>query len=348
MKERILLVEDDLELRQNYREILEFEGFEVAVASDGNEAYGMLTYRDFDLILSDILMGSMDGYELLRSVRSDERFANTPFIFISAKSSVEDQRLGLAMGSDDYLVKPVPAKLLLSTIANSLVAKKKMENWAYSKARLLVDKERAIKMHELRTPLFGILSVLEILKEYDGELDQVERNSLLNNAFASARRIDDSLKKLSHYQNLDKCGEEVEQVADFGEVLAEALHEYPGALFKISGGPYPVILFNRERLFFVLGELVGNAYKFSPQQRPIEILLTEDGFQIRNSQNMLTKKGVVNPHPFNQINRELVEQQGLGLGVFICSEYCRASGAELSLFVDEDLTFNARITFKKH
>lgn len=102
---RILVVEDDAELRRLFRRVLEKNGFEALEAADGQEALDVLDRQYIDLIISDIMMPVMDGYELVRSLR--DAGISIPVLMITAKDAFDDMRRGFLSGTDDYMVKPV-------------------------------------------------------------------------------------------------------------------------------------------------------------------------------------------------------------------------------------------------
>lgn len=102
---KILIAEDDRELRQLFSHVLMKNGYTVKGVSDGAEALNAVHGNYFDLIISDIMMPVMDGYEFVRSLR-DSGFT-TPVLMITAKDAFDDMRLGFLSGSDDYMVKPV-------------------------------------------------------------------------------------------------------------------------------------------------------------------------------------------------------------------------------------------------
>lgn len=101
----ILVVEDDRELRQLFNRVLTQNGYFVREAKNGKEALDALEQEYVDLIISDIMMPVMDGYELVRSLRDAE--IQIPVLMITAKDTFDDMRLGFLSGTDDYMVKPV-------------------------------------------------------------------------------------------------------------------------------------------------------------------------------------------------------------------------------------------------
>ena len=102
---RVLIVEDDRDLRHLFERVLTKNGYVVTEVSNGQEALDELDREYFDLIISDIMMPVMDGYELVRSIR--EAGLSIPVLMITAKDAFDDMRLGFVSGTDDYMVKPV-------------------------------------------------------------------------------------------------------------------------------------------------------------------------------------------------------------------------------------------------
>ncbi len=102
---QILIVEDDKELSLLFQKVLEKNGYQVKSASDGAQALEVLDKEYIDLIISDIMMPVMDGYELVSELRSAGY--QIPVLMITAKGSFDDMRQGFLSGSDDYMVKPV-------------------------------------------------------------------------------------------------------------------------------------------------------------------------------------------------------------------------------------------------
>ena len=102
---KILIAEDDRELRQLFQHVLTKNGYAVTGVSNGEEAMEAIDAGDYDLIISDIMMPKMDGYQLVRALR--ESGLTIPVMMITAKDAFDDMRMGFLSGSDDYMVKPV-------------------------------------------------------------------------------------------------------------------------------------------------------------------------------------------------------------------------------------------------
>lgn len=102
---KILIAEDDRELRQLFSRVLVKNGYSVVGVSDGAEALCEIENQFFDIIISDIMMPRVDGYELVRALRDSGN--NTPVLMITARDAFDDMQAGFSSGSDDYMVKPI-------------------------------------------------------------------------------------------------------------------------------------------------------------------------------------------------------------------------------------------------
>lgn len=102
---KILIAEDDKELRQLFSHVLMINGYTVKGVSNGKEALDAIDSDYFDLIISDIMMPVMDGYEFVRQLR--EAGNKTPVMMITAKDAFDDMRMGFLSGTDDYMIKPI-------------------------------------------------------------------------------------------------------------------------------------------------------------------------------------------------------------------------------------------------
>lgn len=112
-RKRILVVDDEIYIVHILEFSLTMEGYSVLTASDGEEALRVIDQERPDLVVLDIMMPKLDGYEVCKRLRQDEQFRNLPVILLSAKGRPVDREAGLAVGADDYITKPFsPRKLL--------------------------------------------------------------------------------------------------------------------------------------------------------------------------------------------------------------------------------------------
>ena len=119
-KTRILVIEDEPRVRANVATILKMEGFEVLEAAHGRDGVAAAQKHRPDLIFCDIAMPQLDGHGVLAALREEPATAKIPFVFLTARGSRFDQRAGMNLGADDYLVKPIDAADLLNAIKSRL------------------------------------------------------------------------------------------------------------------------------------------------------------------------------------------------------------------------------------
>jgi DNA-binding NarL/FixJ family response regulator len=126
--QRILIIEDHHQMRENLALMLEMEAFAVFHAEDGHRGLELARSQMPDLILCDVMMPGLDGHRVLKALRADSATATIPLIFLTAKGEKVDQRAGMNLGADDYLVKPVAKEELLAAIRARLERKQQHEH----------------------------------------------------------------------------------------------------------------------------------------------------------------------------------------------------------------------------
>ena len=117
----ILLIEDNTDINETTCEILELAGYKLITAKNGKQGVNYALKNHTDIILCDIWMPEMDGYEVLKTIRRNQKNILTPFIFISARTEPKDIKMGLEMGAVDYICKPFTEQELLEVVDRSLI-----------------------------------------------------------------------------------------------------------------------------------------------------------------------------------------------------------------------------------
>ncbi|MBQ4282325.1 MAG: response regulator transcription factor [Lachnospira sp.] len=110
---RVLIVEDEGSIAEIEKDYLELSGFEVVIKSDGTSGYKAAMEEDYDIIILDVMLPGMDGYEICKSIRETK---NTPIIMVSAKKEDIDKIRGLGVGADDYMTKPFSPSELVARV----------------------------------------------------------------------------------------------------------------------------------------------------------------------------------------------------------------------------------------
>ncbi|MBW2030542.1 MAG: response regulator [Deltaproteobacteria bacterium] len=120
MAKRILIVDDDEMVLIALEELLKPEGYEVHTVARAREALKILEQDGFDLLILDIIMPEMSGFELCRKIREMERYGQTPIVFLTAKSREEDRAQGLEAGASLFLSKPISPDKLLEIVSDAV------------------------------------------------------------------------------------------------------------------------------------------------------------------------------------------------------------------------------------
>lgn len=120
---KILVVDDDVIFRHLVKELLEENGYLVDTAKDGVEGFEKLKKGKYDLVILDVNMPNMNGFETLNKIREDEEIFDIPVIMLTVKSMVEDQLQGFEYGADDYIAKPFENDILIARIKSVLEKK---------------------------------------------------------------------------------------------------------------------------------------------------------------------------------------------------------------------------------
>jgi len=144
----ILLIEDDIALRENTAELLELSGYEVTVAPNGRVGIDKAVSLHPNLIICDIMMPEVDGYGVLEALSQKEETRFIPFIFLSAKTEHKEIRKGMDMGADDYLTKPFEEEELLSAIESRIAKAKILES--LEKTEVIEAEDSLRNLNELK------------------------------------------------------------------------------------------------------------------------------------------------------------------------------------------------------
>ncbi|MBF0112908.1 MAG: response regulator, partial [Desulfamplus sp.] len=168
MNKKNILIVDDTEANIDILVDTLGDDYEVSVAMDGESAIEDVRTNPPDLILLDIMMPGIDGYEVCRRLKADEKSKAIPIIFITALSQVEDETKGLKLGAVDYVTKPISPSIVKARVENHLELKQAREelerqNHILQENIHLREEIDRISRHDLKTPLNSIISIPRIL-----------------------------------------------------------------------------------------------------------------------------------------------------------------------------------------
>ncbi len=345
------MVDDDAANRDVLSRRLQQQGHGVTTASSGREALEMMSAAAYDLVLLDIMMPDMDGYEVLRHIKSDARLQHIPVIMISALSEVQSVVRCIDAGAEDYLTKPFNAVLLRARIGASLEKKRGRDRETALYAELqqnykrlqelekLRDDMRNMIVHDLRTPLTAVIVGVEMLEKH-GALNDAQREMMtiatdggktllgMINDLLDVEKMESGAAML-HYEELSPAAlvaRAVAQVASLAEMEGtELVTDVDAELPRFAG--------DENKLSRTIVNLVANAIKFtragtvtiSVTQQPDSLCFavrdTGAGIPAEAFERIFEKFGQLDAH--NRV--------GTGLGLAFCKLAVEAHGGSISV-----------------
>lgn len=198
MARRILIVDDDQDLAYAEQAILKAEGYEVLYAPNGTAALDLLSRQKVDLVLLDISMPDMNGYQVCRRLRDDPATAQLNIIMVTARNLVEDTVTGLDVGADDYLPKPFEVPEFLARVRAQLRLREFQERLVEMEKIATIGQMVITLSHKINNPLTSILWHSELARERLKEQPGVDEDVLLSlQAIENeARRIEKVIAQL--------------------------------------------------------------------------------------------------------------------------------------------------------
>lgn len=346
----ILIAEDDPAIREIVACVLSDQGYQVLEAANGEQALALMQHKQPDLIVSDVMMPSMGGFDFCREVRATAAWVHIPFIFLTARDMRSDVRQGMALGADDYLAKPFEAEDLLSAVEARLARAADTQAVISRATEDLRDTILRTLTHEFRTPLFLIVAYSDLLETDAQKTDNEEFLEFLQGLRSGVVRLNNMVEDFLLLNKLQTGAlardsarvpegvPEPDQVVR--RVVAEFAEQSRAGNIQVSlkeGAPGITVVGKDTHLAGIVSRLLDNALKFSKQAGGQVRLTTrrddvywvlqvaDDGIGMRPE----TLEGIF--EAFRQIDRQKMEQQGAGLGLAIVHGLVHLYGGQLDV-----------------
>ncbi|MEZ5472397.1 MAG: response regulator transcription factor [Marinicella sp.] len=199
---KILIVEDDINIADGLAQLMELEGYQSTIAHDGKSGLDYYQQGQFDLLIIDIMMPVMDGYELCKAIRKQDN--ETAIIMLSAKNAEIDKVVGLELGADDFISKPFGAREVIARIHAIMrrgQAKSKANDSQFSLSDLTIDvaAQRAFRHKEVIELSSRDIKILQLFHQHQGQV--INRNMISDFAWGhdylfNSRAIDQHIFQL--------------------------------------------------------------------------------------------------------------------------------------------------------
>ncbi len=335
----ILIVDDIPENVKIIAHMLKDRGFTIIIAQSGYEALEKCTKLPIDLILLDISMPGMDGYEVCRKIKENPATAGIPVIFVTARDNPEDIVRGFENGAVDYLTRPVNSAELRARVATHLELKDskdiiEQQNRELRDLNASKDKFLSILAHDLKNPITGVITTSQLVSKMYHSLREDERLSYVEEIYSSTQRVLHILEDLLQWSRsqsgrIEYNPETIQLNRVTFEVITafEQFAEEKNIEINNVVDDSIEVLADRNMIATVIRNFLSNAIKFTPpggkimldaKQRAthVDYSISDTGVGIpqENMERLFKIDGGLSTSGTNQ-------EKGTGLGLILCKEF---------------------------
>ena len=336
----ILIVDDNPTNLRVLVEYLRSTGYKTLVATGGDQAIRQLEHHTPDLILLDVMMPGIDGFETCRLIREKPNTADTPIIFMTALSDMESKVSGFKAGAVDYVTKPFQLEEVSVRIHTHLTIQRQKRELRELNATK--DKFFSIIAHDLRGPFSGLLGFSQIFAHPNRELSQAQRNRFGALLHDSARNMYELLENLLAWARLEKNSLNISPVQmNLYDVTEKAIallsHNADSKKIQLSNtiAADMEVYADPNAVSTILRNLITNAIKFTEPDGQIVVAATFENnvTQVSVSDNGIGMKEETSQQVFQSefplSTTGTREEIGTGLGLLISRELSALSGGEI-------------------
>lgn len=358
MKEPLLLLVDDSPL--NLQILGQFlEGtYTTAIAKDGDKALEFIAKRQPDLILLDIMMPEMDGFEVCEKLQTSPATKDIPIIFLTARNETEDIVKGFKLGAVDYITKPFQKEELLARIETHLALRQAQQT--LQELNATKDRFFSIMTHDLRAPFTGLLGLTEILIDNIESYSKEKLVHILSMQHDAAKNLFALLENLLTWSRLQRGVMEFRpQIFNLSDVAHQNIElmapnaEHKQITIENCLGDACVVYGDLEMVNTIVRNLLSNGLKFTrhggtitiaatQHKGSVEIAIADTGIGINEAD--CSKLFLIDV----QYRRPgTAKERGTGLGLILCKEFIDRHGGAIWVESEVDKGTTFRFTLPK-
>ncbi len=353
-KPLILIVDDTLKNIQVLGSILLEHEYDIHVAQNGQQALEATNAINPDLILLDVIMPKLDGFETCRHLKADDKTKHIPVIFLTAKTAEEDILKGFELGGIDYVTKPFSSVVLLARINTHLNLKfayEKLERQkaALEKAEILRKNVEHIIQHDLKSPLNGIIAFSDILAE-ESNLNPDYQKKALSHINISGHQMLNLINRFADIYKMETgqyhCSPGLVDIVNIiGRIILNSEYDiksenlcvdviYCGK--PITKGDKFTVLGEKSLCYSMLANLFKNAVEASPKGEHITVTLNEEDARIISIHNKGAVPKEIRDNFFDKYTTEN-KVGGTGLGTYSAKLMAETQGGTIHLETSEEM-----------
>ncbi len=287
-KSKILIVDDNVDTVELLKKRLYSEGYDTGEAYDGEECLRQVNVYNPDLIVLDVMMPKLDGYEVCRRLKEDENTRYIPVLMLTAKSEVENKIKGLDIGADDYLAKPFDYKELSARVRSLLSIKASHEKLAEEEKSEALEQMMDEVAHEVRNPLVSIGGFAR--RVYEDLPEGSQNKKYMEMVIEGVAKLENIVKQLIEIQTMSLSYIEPTNIHD---VIMKALKMFDQDLEEKSidvetdlADNLPLIPADKEQLMKAMANIIKNAIEamtHEPRVLRIESRVSEGRIEVKIS-----------------------------------------------------------------
>ena len=365
----ILIVDDTPANLRLLSHVLSKNGYNFLEASNGKEAVQIAKEHEPDLILLDIMMPDMNGYEVIKEIKSDKLIQDVPIIFLSSLTDTDDKVEGFKSGGVDYITKPFQKEETLARINTHLKIRflqkqlneriKVLRQREIELSRLNQKKDDLVRMvsHDIKNPLTGIIGLVKLMRESDkiSAEEQIQMLSVVeesgSNLLNMVREVLDRESKKTEPETLDystvQVSELLERVISMNK--AKSVVKEISLSYKVQPNKLQAVI-DENKVEIAVNNLVANALKFTPSKGKITVKasLNDDHllFEVKDTGIGIPKKmqSDLFKDTMKTSRKGTSGEVGTGLGLDIVQLYVELHGGEI--WVESELDKGTKFFIK--